>query len=60
MHAVESPPPKMDAEMVWWPQEEEREVEQVQRGQDAATLAVVREATGPLMWGQVEGLVGPY
>ena len=45
--------------MVWWLQEEEREKERVQRGQDAATLVVVREAAGPMMQGQVEGLVGP-
>ena len=45
--------------MAWRLHEEEREVERVQWGQDAATLVVVREAAGPLMQGQVEGLVGP-
>ena len=57
--AVESQPLEMDAEMAWWLQEEEREAEWVRKGQDAATLAVVKEAAGPLTWGQVEGLAGP-
>ena len=47
--AVELPPPETDEEMAWWLQEEEDAVEQMRWGQDAATLAVVREATGPLM-----------
>ena len=59
MPAVELPPPEMDEEIVGQLQEEEDAVEQMQREQDAATLAVVREAAGPLTWGQVEGLVGP-
>ena len=33
------------------PMQEEKEVSGHQRGQDTATLAVVREATGPLMHG---------
>ena len=37
-------------------QAQEEEEEEARRGQDAATLAVVREATGPMMRGQVEGL----
>ena len=37
--------------------EEEDVAEQMQRGEDAATLMVEREAAGPLMQGQVEGLV---
>ena len=53
--AVEPPPPEMDVEMAWHLQREEEEVEWARRGQDAATLAVVREAAGPLMQGQVEG-----
>ena len=59
MPAVEPLPPEMDKEMAWWLQEEENVAEQAQRGQDAATLVVVREAAGPLMWGQVEGLLRP-
>ena len=31
----------------------------MRRGQDAATLAVLREVTGPMMQGQVEGLGTP-
>ena len=58
--AVELPPPETDEEMAQCLQEEEKEVEQAQRGQDTATLVVVREAAGPLTWGQVEGLIGPY
>ena len=53
------PPPETDEVMAWPLQEEEREVDWAQRGQDATTLMVVREAAGPLMRGQVEGLVGP-
>ena len=40
-------------------QAQEEEEEEVRRGVDAATLAVVREATGPMMRGQVEGLEAP-
>ena len=59
-HTLEaSPPPETDEVMTWCLQWEEQEEEQVQRGQDAATLAVVREAAGPLMQGQVEGLKAP-
>ena len=59
-HTVEvSPPPEMDEVMARHLQWEEQEEEQARRGQDAATLVVVREAAGPLMWGQVEGLEGP-
>ena len=57
---VEPPPPEMDKEMAWHLQWEEQEVEGAQRGQDAATLVVVREAAGLLMWGQVEGLAGTF
>ena len=56
--AVEPPPPEMDEELAQWLQQEEVAVE-VQWGQDAATLEVVREATGLLMQGQLEGLGGP-
>ena len=60
VRAVEvPPPPEMDGEMVQWLQWQEQEVERAQRGQDTATLEVVREAAGMLMWGQVQGLVGP-
>ena len=41
--------------MAWCLQQEEQEAERVRRGQDAATLEVVKEATGLLMRGQVEG-----
>ena len=59
-HTVEVPPaPETDAEMVQQLQREEQEADQAWRGQDTATLVVVREATGPLTWGQVEGLVRP-
>ena len=59
-HAAEvPPPPEMDEQMVRCLQWEEQEAEWVQRGQDAATLEVVREAAGPLMQGQVEGLEVP-
>ena len=54
-----SPPPEMDEAMVRCLQREEQEAEQAWRGQDAATLQVVREAPGPLMRGQVEGLEAP-
>ena len=58
-HAVEAPPLEMDQAMVRHLQWEEQEVEWAQRGQDVATLVVVREDAGPLMQGQVEGLGGP-
>ena len=45
--------------MAWRLQAQEEEKEEARRGQDAATLAVVREAAGPMMWGQVEGLEAP-
>ena len=57
--AVELPPLEMDEELMWWLQEEEVEAEWMWQGQEAATLVVVREAAGPLMQGQLEGLVGP-
>ena len=53
------PPPETDEEMVRHLQAQEEEEEEVRRGQDAATLALVREATGPMMQGQVEGLEAP-
>ena len=53
-----TPPPEMDEEMAQHFQEEEEE-EEVRRAQDAATLAVVREAACPMTWGQVEGLGVP-
>ena len=40
-------------------QAQEEEEEEPRRGQDATTLEVVREAAGPMMWGQVEGLGAP-
>ena len=40
-------------------QVQEVEEEEARRGQDAATLEVVREAAGPMTWGQVEGLGAP-
>ena len=40
-------------------QVQEVEEEAARRGADAATLVVVREAAGPLMRGQVEGLGAP-
>ena len=46
---VEPPPPEINEELVRWLQQEEEEAEQVRRGQDAATLAVVREAAGSLI-----------
>ena len=58
VHTVEALlPPEMDEVMVQHLQREEQEAEQVHRGQDTATLQVVREAAGPLTQGQVEGLV---
>ena len=53
------PPPETDEEMAWRLQVQEVEEEEARRGADAATLAVVREAAGPLTWGQVEGLEAP-
>ena len=53
-----TPPPEMDEEMARRLQAQEEE-EEARRGQDAATLAVVREAAGPMMRGQVEGLEAP-
>ena len=55
---VEPPPPEMDKELVQWLQQEVV-VEEVRLGQDTITLEVVREAAGPLMQGQLEGLGGP-
>ena len=56
---VEAPPSEIDKEMVRHLPQEEQEAKRAQRGQDAATLVVVREAAGLLTWGQVEGLAGP-
>ena len=54
------PPPETDEEMARRLQaQEEEEEEEARRGADAATLAVVREAAGPLTQGQVEGLEAP-
>ena len=38
---------------------QEEEEEEARRGQDAATLEVVKEAVGLMMRGQVEGLGAP-
>ena len=54
-----TPPPETDEEMARRLQAQEEEEEEARRGADAATLAVVREAAGPMMWGQVEGLEAP-
>ena len=51
-------PLETDEEMARCLQAQEEE-EEARRGQDAATLEVVREAAGPMMWGQVEGLGAP-
>ena len=40
-------------------QAQEEEEEEARRGADATTLAVVREAAGPMTRGQVEGLEAP-
>ena len=56
---VELPPPEMDEELVQHLQWEEIAAEEARQGQDAATLAVVREATGLLILGQLEGLGVP-
>ena len=53
------PPPETDEEMARHLQAQEEEKEEVRRGQDAGTLAVVREAAGPKTQGQVEGLGAP-
>ena len=53
------PPPETDEEMARCLQVQEEEEEEARRGQDAATLEVVREAAGPMTWGQVEGLGAP-
>ena len=59
-HAVQvTSPPKTDEEMARCLQAQEEEEEEARRGQDAATLEVVREAAGPMMRGQVEGLGAP-
>ena len=52
-------PPETDEEMARCLQAQEEEEEEARRGADAATLAVVREAAGPITWGQVEGLEAP-
>ena len=58
-HAMQvTPPPEMDEEMARRLQAQEEE-EEARRGQDAAALAVVREAAGPMTQGQVEGLEAP-
>ena len=57
--AVEPLPPEIDKELAQHLQWEEYAAEEAQRGQDTATLVVVREATGLLMWGQLEGLGRP-
>ena len=54
-----TPPPETDEEMARRLQAQEVEEEEARRGADAATLAVVREAAGPMMRGQVEGLEAP-
>ena len=56
---MEPPPLEMGVEMAWRLQWEEEEMERARRGQEAATMVVVREAAGSLMWGQVEGLGEP-
>ena len=53
------PPPETDEEMARHLQAHEEEEEEARRGADAATLAVMREAAGPLTGGQVEGLGAP-
>ena len=52
------PPRETDKEMAQRLQAQEEE-EEARRGQDAATLVVVREAAGPMTQGQVEGLGAP-
>ena len=49
----------MDEELAWRPQEEEVAVKEAWLGRDIATLEVVMEAAGPLMWGQLYGLRAP-
>ena len=46
-------PLETDEELVWQLQKEEVAAEEVRLGRDAATLELVIEAAGPLMWGQV-------
>ena len=53
------PPPETDEEMARRLQAQEVAEEAARRGADAATLAVVREAAGPLTRGQVEELGAP-
>ena len=53
-----TPPPETDEEMAQHLQAQEKEEEE-RRGQDAATLEVVKEAAGPMMRGQIEGLGAP-
>ena len=54
-----TPPPETGEEMARRLQAQEVKEEEARRGADAATLAVVREAAGPLTQGQVEGLEAP-
>ena len=49
--AVEPPTLEMDEELAQYLQQEEYVMEEAQRGQDTATLVVVREAAGPIMQG---------
>ena len=44
-------PPETSKDLVWWLEEEEVVGEEAQLGRDTATLRVVMEAAGPLMWG---------
>ena len=53
------PAPETDEVLACCFQRQEEEEEQAGRGQDAATLEVVREATGLMIWRQVEGLGAP-
>ena len=46
-------PPDVDEELVQWLQEKEVVVEKAQLGRNTATLEVVIETAGPLLWGQV-------
>ena len=54
-----TPPWETDEEMARRLQVQEEEEEEARRGADAATLAVVREAAGPMTQGQVEELEAP-
>ena len=59
-HAIQvTHPLETDEEMAQRLQAQEEEEEEARRGQNAATLEVVREAAGPMMRGQVEGLGAP-